>query len=163
MVRASIAVEKFGLPTASIVCDGFVIQGSLTAAGSGMPNLPMSVYPGPLNMHSFEELQKNVRTVVVDQIITGLTVQPKEAKAGPSEPEAKEVVFGGTLDEVNRFFYDKEWSDGLPIVPPTIEKVEEFLKYTNHTADEVIGVDWSRSSSLRNEQTGKIDQAPTIE
>lgn len=140
-MRASIAVEKLGIPTVSIVCAGFVVQGRLTAAGSGMPNLPMSVYPGPVNLHSLEELQKNVRAIVVDQIITGLTVQPKENKAVTSpEPEKREVVFQGAFSEVNSFFYDNEWSDGLPIVPPTVDTVEEFLKYTDRVADEVIGV-----------------------
>ena len=27
----------------------------------------------------------------------------------------------------------------MPVVPPTAEKVEQFLKFTDHTADEVIG------------------------
>ena len=140
MVRASVAVEKLGLPTVSIVCEGFVIQGNLTAAGLGMPNLPMSAYPGLVNFHSLEEIQKNVRTVMVDQIINGLTVQPKENKQGQSpEPEKKDIVFTGTFDEVNSFFYDNEWSDGLPIVPPTVERVEKFLKYTDRGADELIG------------------------
>jgi hypothetical protein len=38
------------------------------------------------------------------------------------------VVFEGTFDEVNRFFYENEWSDGLPIVPPTADRVGEFLR-----------------------------------
>jgi len=138
-VRASVEVENLGLPTASLVCEGFVQQGGFIAAGLGMPNLPMSVYPGPINLHSVEEMQKNVETIVVDQVIKSLTIQPEEAKL-PIEPEPRDTVFKGTLEEVNRFFYVKEWSDGLPIVPPTMEKVEEFLKYTDRPADEVIGV-----------------------
>ena len=31
------------------------------------------------------------------------------------------------------------WGDGLPIVPPTIAKVKEFLKFTDRSADEVVG------------------------
>ena len=77
---------------------------------------------------------------MVDQVINGLTVQPKEGKSRtPSEPEIKEIVFTGTFDEVNSFFYDSEWSDGLPIVPPTVERIEKFLKYTDHSPDESIG------------------------
>ena len=82
-----------------------------------------------------------MKEVVVDQIINGLTVQPKESKTKTTpEPEKKEVIFRGTFHEVNSFFYDNEWSDGLPIVPPTIDAVEEFLKYTDRAPDEVIGV-----------------------
>jgi hypothetical protein len=138
-VRASVAVEKAGFPTASIACDGFVTQGSFTAAGLGMPNLPLAAYPGTINLHSVAELEKNVATALVDGIIRCLTVQPKEAKF-PPEPSPRDIAFKGTFEEVNRFFYLREWSDGLPIVPPTIEKVNEFLKFTDRSPDEVIGV-----------------------
>ncbi|MFC1986556.1 hypothetical protein ACFLWC_06170 [Chloroflexota bacterium] len=104
-----------------------------------MTNLPMSVYPGPANLHPVDELEKNVAEVMIDQVIKGLTVQPEEAKPS-SEPGTRDIVFKGTFEEVNRFFYEKEWSDGLPIIPPTIEKVEEFLRYTDRSADEVISM-----------------------
>jgi hypothetical protein len=41
---------------------------------------------------------------------------------------------------VNRYFVEHEYSDGLPIVPPTQEAVEEFLKYTDRDPDEVLGI-----------------------
>jgi len=133
------AAEKAGVPTASIACQGFVVQGKATVAAVGMPNLPISTYPGQIPFHSDEELENNVRTVLVDQIIQALTVQPEETKLS-TEPEPRDIVLRGTFEEVNSFFYEKEWSDGLPIVPPTIEKIEEFLKYTDRPADQVIGV-----------------------
>ena len=48
----------------------------------------------------------------------GLTAAPEKASE-LVEPEPGEVVFEGTPDEINRFFYENGWSDGLPIVPPT--------------------------------------------
>jgi hypothetical protein len=138
-VRVSSAVERLGYPTVSILCEGFVPQGAATAAGVGMPSLALAAYPGPLGLHSIEQIEKNFEAVLADRIIDGLTKQPKAVKASP-EPGLRDVVFQGTFEDVNQYFHDKEWSDGLPIVPPTVEKVEEFLKYTNHSADEVIGV-----------------------
>lgn len=138
-MRASVFVEKLGYPSASVVCEGFQTQGSLTAAGMGMPNLPFSVYPGTVNLHSVEEIQKNTEAVVVDQVIKGLTVQSEAAQAN-TEPEPRDVIFKGSFEEINRFFLLREWSDGLPLVPPTVEKAEEFLKYTDRPAEEVIGV-----------------------
>jgi len=44
------------------------------------------------------------------------------------------------LDEVNEYFLENRWSDGLPIVPPTIERVEAFLRFTDRNPDEVLGV-----------------------
>ena len=47
------------------------------------------------------------------------------------EPAPSDIVFEGNFDEVNRFFYENDWSDGLPIVPPTAERVAEFLRCTD--------------------------------
>jgi len=138
VTRASILVEKLGIPTVSIVCDGFLTQGRLSAKGMGMPNLPYTVHPGHLNLTTVEQAQNNAAEIMLDQVIKGLTVQPPEAKPA-REPGLRDIVFQGTFEEVNEFFYDREWSEGLLIMPPTIEKVEKFLKFTERSADDVIG------------------------
>ena len=42
------------------------------------------------------------------------------------------------IDEFE-FFLDKEWSDGLPVVTPTVERVARMLTGTAREADELIG------------------------
>jgi len=56
------------------------------------------------------------------------------------EPAIRDIVFTGTFEEVNEFFLRNQWGDGLPIVPPTIEKTEEFLRFTDRSPDEVLGI-----------------------
>ena len=49
---------------------------------------------------------------------------------------------GDVLDqarEVTEFFFAQEWSDGLPVVPPTPAGVEAMLHGTRRDRDEVIG------------------------
>ena len=103
-----------------------------------MPNLPFTVHPGHVNVATAEQVQKNAAGIMLDQVIKGLTVQPPEGKPA-AEPGLRDIVFKGSFEEVNEFFYKREWSEGLPIVPPTVEKVEQFLKFTERSADEVIG------------------------
>ena len=87
---------------------------------------------------------QNTREVLWPQIVEALTkpitdeeiAEYRKAVVG----EAKDIVFTGTLDEVNKYFVKMRWSDGLPIIPPTIDRVEEFLKYTDLSWDETIGV-----------------------
>jgi hypothetical protein len=114
------------------------MQGRLSAKGLGMPNLPYAVHPGHLNLATVEQVQKNAAGVMLDQVIKGLTVQPPEEKSS-EEPGLKDSVFRGTFEEVNAFFYEREWSEGLPIVPPSVEKVDHFLKFTERPAEDVIG------------------------
>ncbi len=78
-------------------------------------------------------------TSPAQQVIDNLLKQPAEHRLEP-EPSAREIVFRGTFEEVNAHFYEREWSDGLPIVPPTLEKIEEFLSFTDRAPDESLGI-----------------------
>ena len=42
------------------------------------------------------------------------------------------------LEEINRVYRERKWGDGLPIVPPTIERVERMLRGTRRAPDECI-------------------------
>ncbi len=43
-------------------------------------------------------------------------------------------------EEVNDLFYKRGWTDGLPIVPPTRERVAAMLRGTDLPRDQVIGI-----------------------
>ena len=131
-------MEKLGIPTVTVVCSGFLRQGQFTAKGLEMPNLPYSVHPGHVNLVTDEQLAETCKGKMLEQVIEGLTVQPAEVGA-VSEPGMKDAVFEGTFDEVQEYFLENEWSDGLPIIPPTVERVEQFLKYTDRLPGEVLG------------------------
>jgi hypothetical protein len=138
--RASIQIEKLGLPSAPIVCTGFEKLGEETTKGYGVPGaLPFVVYPAHVNAHTSAELIETAKTTITDQIVTALTVQPAEESL-PAEWDIGQTMFKGTFDEVNEFFYKNGWSDGLPIVPPALEKVKAFLRYTDRDPADVIGV-----------------------
>jgi hypothetical protein len=42
------------------------------------------------------------------------------------------------LDEINRLYRERRWSDGLPIVPPTVARVERMLQETKRRRDELV-------------------------
>ncbi len=43
------------------------------------------------------------------------------------------------FDAINDAFYAEGWTDGLPIVPPTMERVAAMLRYCDRPPDEVLG------------------------
>jgi hypothetical protein len=104
-----------------------------------MPNMPFATIPGHPGVQSVEELRANVRNVTTQQVIDNLLTQPALQEFAP-EPSAREIAFSGTFEEVNAYFYEREWSEGLPIVPPTVEKIEEFLSFTDRAPDESLGI-----------------------
>jgi hypothetical protein len=139
VTRTSILVEKLGIPTATLCCDGFNIAGNFIARGEGFPNLPFSVHPGHVNTTPNEDVYNNAVEFMTDEVVKALLVQPADGKP-PKEPCKRDIIFRGSYEEVNEYFYAREWSDGMPIVPPTLEKVDEFLKFTTRDPDEVLGV-----------------------
>ena len=139
MLRASAAAEEAGVPSVSLTCEGFIGQAATTATGLGLPGLPVAIVPGHVDVQTVDELRANVLGVTVEGVIQGLTAAPEKA-AEVVEPAPGDVVFEGTPDEINRFFYENGWSDGLPIVPPTAARVEAFLSCTDRDADEELGV-----------------------
>ena len=46
----------------------------------------------------------------------------------------------GDFDKVNALFMEKGWGDGLPLVPPTAQRVEAMLAYCDRPYDEIIGL-----------------------
>ena len=42
------------------------------------------------------------------------------------------------LDAINRLYRERRWSDGLPIVPPTLERVERMLAGTTRARHDVV-------------------------
>jgi hypothetical protein len=107
-----------------------------------MTELRIAEYPGAVGVHPEELVVKNVTNVLFDRIVEGLT-RPVAwgAPVSPdSERRAEDIVYEGTFDEVNEWFRSREWTDELPIIPPTIERVEEFLKHTDRSPTDTIAV-----------------------
>jgi hypothetical protein len=139
VLRASEICERAGFPTSSLVCEGFLGQAAATSVGLGMPNLPVATIVGHPGAQSSEEIRRFAAEVTAAEVIANLTVQPEEVTFEP-EPAEREIVFTGSFEEVNEHFIAREWSDGLPIVPPTLEKIEQFLAFTPRKPEETLGV-----------------------
>ena len=114
-------------------------QAATTSVGLGVPNLPVAFVPGHTGAQSAEELRRNILGRTVDEVIRTLTEAPAEV-AMANEPSPREIVFSGSFEEVNRLFYENQWSDGLPIVPPSREKIDAFLSNTDRDSNETLGI-----------------------
>lgn len=140
-MRASVAAERAGLPAVSIIATGFLKQGVVVAKGLGIPGLAVAEYPGVPMTDSAETVRIKTRENLLPGIIEGLTnARASETSAADAEPDARDIVFGGTLDEINEHFHEQQWTDGMAIIPPTVERVEKFLRYTDRDPHEVLGV-----------------------
>jgi hypothetical protein len=142
VLRASAAVERAGVPSVSVISSGFLKQAAVVATGLGLPDLAIAEFPGVPMTDSTDELRRKVEEHLLPRVIAGLTakIQGKAPTGVSTYPAPRDIVCRGTLDAVDDYFYRHFWSDGLPIMPPTVRRVEQFMRYTPRAADEVLGV-----------------------
>lgn len=144
VTRTSAAIEKCGVPTASIIISGFLAQGKLVGKSQGLPGIGLAEYPGTMMTDSIEQLTDKVNNTLINNVVKCLTsaeVSPVEKEVPTvTEPGMRDIVFKGDIIGVNDYYYDQLWTDGLPIIPPTIKEVEKFLAYTSRKHEEVISV-----------------------
>ena len=58
---------------------------------------------------------------------------------GETELAARRIEVGALEDEIETCF-ERGWSDGLPVVPPTEERIMRMLSGTTRSPDELVGI-----------------------
>ena len=139
-----IAAEYVGIPAVVIAGPGFVDQAKYTARNSGVAVLRTAKYPGAFALHTETELRRNTREILWPQIVEALTepVTSEEISAGEKDRKGGilDDVFYGTFDDVQAYFKEMNWTDGLPVVPPVFDKVNEFMNYTPYKRNDTVAV-----------------------
>ncbi len=148
MLRASIAAESAGIPSVSIVCEGFEGQARATARGHGYDGLPLAVTIGHVDAQAVDHMVESFVSSTVERIIDGLVgTEPDPGVANP-EPSALDIVASGTIDEINATFIERGWTDGHPVIPPTRERVEAMLADSGHDPWKTLGIAASSGRDL---------------
>jgi hypothetical protein len=62
------------------------------------------------------------------------------AAPATSSRDAPLVEVPDDVEKINDLFYERHWGDGLPIIPPTKERVSRMIAGSGRDAAEVIGV-----------------------
>ena len=68
--------------------------------------------------------------------------QPKTTETGMRQPDKIRIEANGyeaATDQMNQLFLRNTWGDGLPVNPPTSERVEWILKGTELPPDHIVG------------------------
>lgn len=142
VARPAGALEKSGIPTALIVSSTFTMLADTIARSKGIEGLPIVSFPGVFNLETEASFRNKLGNGVLDQIVNSLTrsLAGEPLPGHEQKEDAGKAVFKGTLEEVNRFFYRRGWTDGLPVIPPTEEALEKMLKAAGLSGDEIIAI-----------------------
>jgi hypothetical protein len=135
--RWSIFLERRGIPGVYVLSETFEKAVQTTCEKEGMPMLRRVVTPMPAwGEKAFSRIEEILNEIIA-QLTTPLTEDEK--KTGSSVPERPpRIAKKGTLKDVQHYFEDQKWTDGLPIMPPTEKSVARMLAGTSHAPDEIV-------------------------
>ena len=113
----------------------------LTALGS--EGHPIAVIPHPFGLRTREQVRAIAETCVAD--IARIAVDPKAGalpggKASSAPARAARIEVPEDADEFDRFCIERKWSDGLPLRPPTLDKVERMIAAGGRAAEDVVAI-----------------------
>ena len=137
-----------GIPTAGIITNRFFDYIRSNVRKKGMPLQRLVFVPHPVGGQPSEILRKYIEgkdpgtgKLVMQEIVEALTkpLSDDEKKTGFLETKNERLIGPDTPENLQRLFVKNGWTDYLPIVLPTEEKVAAMLKCTSHKPDEVIG------------------------
>lgn len=140
--------HKYNVPTVAVHTAIFERVARSVAQVNGMPHMRQVFVPQPIMGKTAQQLRAYIDGLdpvtgrpVMQEIIEGLT-QPLsngDLKALTYERTTPRLVEPDTEDNLQRLFQENHWTDYLPILLPTEERVAAMLAHTSHKPDEVVG------------------------
>jgi hypothetical protein len=137
-----------GIPSVPVVTKAFKDLAILNAAKRGMPHERITFTPHPVWGKTPDELRAYVNgpdpvsgKPMMKEVVAGLTtpLTDDEKKVGMVSVSIGPPTFTDTLDNLQEFYMNNGYTDFMPIIVPTEEKVERMLKATSHHPDEMVG------------------------
>jgi hypothetical protein len=144
-VHAITLESKYAVPTVALHTDKFDRVVRSTTRMAGLPQARYAFVPQPVMGKSAAELRAYVEgddpttgRPLMQAVIEGLT-GPVPQPAAEAERSVPRLVKPDTEDNLRRLFEEKGWTDYLPIVLPTEDRVAAMLARTHRKPDEVVG------------------------
>jgi len=150
-VAGTVKLEKMGKPGVFINCTTFDDDAKSASMDNGMPG----VRRVKISSADFYKLRGKVETIrplvadvfedIIEALIKPLAAEEKKLprekgdEDGPPRLTITGDSYAEAAEEFNREYLEKRWGDGLPLVPPTPERVKWMLSGTKRAPEEIIG------------------------
>src|SRR6516225_10886073 len=144
----TMALEENGVPAIGVHTQLFARLAKSTALANGMPRARQVFVPQPVVGVSPAQLRayiegpdKVTKRPFVQEVIEGLTraLDAEDLKGATFERSTPRLLEPDTEENLHELFIRNRWTDMLPVVLPTEERVARMLKGTSHAPDEVVG------------------------
>jgi len=140
---------KYKKPAMGFLLSEFKEQAELVALTQGMPGIRTQYIRGPVWGKTREQIRKQIiegnnpvsgkplMQEVIAKLTTSLTAA--ESDMSPKKMDVGPETYTDTEENLHKLFLDKRYTDFLPVVLPTKERVDAMLAQTSHAPDEILG------------------------
>lgn len=149
LMRDLCELERRGVPAIGYTAAIFDEDSRFSTKTFGVPEAVPLIVPYCFSNKTPEEVEQMVADSL-DALVEALTVDRKVEEALPQFDQivretAPEIVFHGAdlmeaFDEMQSRFIKNGWSDGMPLIPPTHDKVEAMIKASGRDGNDVVGM-----------------------
>ncbi len=133
-VADAVEIERRGIPSVTVFSTAFAAAARKQAAGRGMAELPLVRIPHPMHTAPGSVVAERA-DAVVGELVERLTSDFREAP----ETEAPDRFGGANDTDDQEMLFARGWTDGLPVVFPTAEKVAAMVAASGRNAADLIG------------------------
>ena len=118
----------------------FVTLGRAQAKAFGCPDLPMAIIPHPFGSRTRDEVRSLARECAqeVERILAAGEKKSTQTSVIASAGRAERIEAPEEQEDFDAFCRERNWSDGLPLVKPTPERVERFVRAAGREREELI-------------------------
>ncbi len=133
------------MPAITVCSTAFTLLGKKQLKALGCEDHPLALIPHPFGLRTREQV-RGIAEKCVDDIAriaidpqAGTPARGKTAKTAGAA-RAGRIEVPEDADEFDRFCIDRRWSDGLPLHPPTLDRVERMIAASGRAADDIVAV-----------------------
>jgi len=143
-------LEGRGIPSVVLGTDAFVSLARAQSATHGLPHLSVVLVPHPVGGIDPKLVSAKAETIA-PQALHALTRDPAPPSGATASVAAAAVDGPDDLDAFQSWAMDEYWSDGLPVLPPTPERVARMLGRHAARREEIVATLAPRSGRATRE------------
>jgi hypothetical protein len=132
-VADAVELERRGIATVTVFSTAFAEAARNQAAGRGMHGLPLVKVLHPMHTAPQALVAKRADESVASIVERLTRASDQETTGSPSDAD-----MAGSGDD-QELFFERGWTDGMPVVTPTAEKVARMVAAGRRPADDIIG------------------------
>ena len=123
----------------AICSTAFEVLGKAQAKALGYADLPISIVPHPFGRHNRTEIRELANKCVADIVaLSNGQMGGNSAEKIHANVRASSVQLPDDMEELNRVYRERGWTDGLPIMPPIADKVQAMVDYVGRAPGEIV-------------------------